>query len=262
MKPIGHTILRYDEVTSTNTLILDDETLLSNHGLVMLARHQTAGRGRMGRIWASIPGAQLQFSVVVHPRVPDAQVPVVALIAGLAVARGIARATDLRPVLRWPNDVFLDGRKVCGILVEAKPDAQGRPRLVVGIGINCQGRAEDFPPEVRPILTTLAQSRGAPVDNEAVLQAVLEELERLLERLAAGEQQALLEEWQRHAQFRGARVRWRSARGPVEAVVEGLNAEGFLTARDDQGRSHTVVSSELEWLQPGLPPQRIQAGSQ
>lgn len=262
MKPIGHIILRYDEVTSTNTLILGDEALLSNHGLVMVARHQTAGRGRMGRVWASVPGAQLQFSVVVHPRLPDAQVPLIALVAGLAVARGIARATGLRPVLRWPNDLFLDGRKVCGILVEAKPDAAGRPRLVVGIGINCQGRAEDFPPQVRPILTTLAQSLGAPVDNEAVLQAVLAELESALARLEAGERQALLEEWQRHAQFRGGRVRWQTPRGSLTAIVEGLSAEGFLMARDDAGRLHTLVSSELEWLQPGLPPQRSQEGSQ
>lgn len=251
MKPIGHTILRRESVTSTNTLILEDETLLANHGLVMTANHQTAGRGRMGRAWASIPGAQLQFSVVVHPQVREADVPVIALIAGLAVAWGIREATALEPRLRWPNDVFLAGRKVCGILVEAKPDTAGRPRLVIGIGINCQGRAEDFPPEVRPILITLAEASGRPVDNERVLQAVLRSLDRLLTRLDAGGKRALLEEWQRHADLVGARVRFPTPRGAVTATVEGVNAEGFLSARDGAGRIHTIVSSDLQWLPPG-----------
>src|SRR5262245_22657565 len=97
MKPIGHTLLRYDEVTSTNTVLLANESLLAVHGLVMVARHQTAGRGRMGRVWASVPGAQLQFSVVVHPRVAEGEVPVVALIAGLAVANGVVQATGVTP---------------------------------------------------------------------------------------------------------------------------------------------------------------------
>lgn len=248
MNPIGHTILRLDEVTSTNTLVLADESLLANHGMVVTAQHQTAGRGRMGRVWASIPGAQLQFSVVLHPRMPEAEVPLIALVAGLAVAGGIQEATGLVPRLRWPNDVFLDGRKVCGILVEAKPDDAGRPRLVVGIGINCQGAAEDFPPDVRAVLTTLAQASHQPVENERVLQAVLRHLDQLLARLTGGERQALLAEWQAQARIQGVRVRIPSGQGPVAATVEGLNTEGYLLARDDAGRTHTVVSSGVEWL--------------
>jgi BirA family biotin operon repressor/biotin-[acetyl-CoA-carboxylase] ligase len=208
----------------------------------------------MGRVWASIPGAQLQFSVVVHPRLREAEVPVIALIAGLAVAGGIREAAGLAARLRWPNDVFLEGRKVSGILVEAKPDAAGRTRLVIGIGINCQGRAEDFPPEVRPILTTLAQASGRPVDNEQVLQAVLAHVERLLSRLEAGEKAALLAEWLGFADVRGARVRLPTPRGPVTATVEGLSAEGYLTARDDAGGKHVIVSSDIEWLAAGPPP--------
>ena len=254
MKPIGHTILRRETVTSTNTLILNDEALLANHGLVMTAQHQTAGRGRMGRAWASIPGAQLQFSVVVHPRMREADVPVIALIAGLAVAGGIWEATGLAARLRWPNDVFLAGRKVCGILVEAKPDAAGHSRLVIGIGINCQGQAEDFPPDVVPILITLAQASGRPVDNEQVLQAVLAHLERLLHRLEAGEKPALLAEWLRFADVQGARVRLPTPRGPVTATVEGVNAEGYLTARDDIGGRYVIVSSDIEWLASGARP--------
>jgi BirA family biotin operon repressor/biotin-[acetyl-CoA-carboxylase] ligase len=169
------------------------------------------------------------------------------------VANGIREATGLQPRLRWPNDVFLAGRKVCGILVEGKPDATGRPRLVIGIGINCQGRAEDFPPEVRPILTTLAQAAGGPVDNEQVFQAVLGHLETLLLRLGAGEKAELLAEWQGQADVVGARVRIPTPRGAVTATVEGLNADGFLTAKDETGGIHVIVSSDLQWLPPRGP---------
>ena len=112
MKPIGHTIIRLDEVESTSTLMLEDSAYLENHGLVVIARHQTGGRGRMGRRWASLPGGQLQFSLVLHPNLPPQEVPLLSLVSGLAVARALEDVLALRPALKWPNDVLLGGGKV------------------------------------------------------------------------------------------------------------------------------------------------------
>jgi BirA family biotin operon repressor/biotin-[acetyl-CoA-carboxylase] ligase len=248
VQPIGHAIVRLDSVPSTNTLVLGREDYLSRHGLVVIARHQTAGRGRLGRVWASLPGAQLQFSVVIHPRLPLAEVPVVALVAGLAVAQALVEALALRPRLKWPNDVLLGGRKVCGILAESKADASGAPRLVVGIGVNCGGTAGDFPPELRGTVTTLAEAGGRPVDNEAVLQAILRRLEALLARVEGGEKAGVLADWSALADSVGRRVRFPTPAGPVEGTIAGLTPDGALLAQDDAGRSHVLVSSELEWL--------------
>ena len=247
-RPLGHEIVRLEEAPSTNTLLLENEAWLDNHGLVLLARHQTSGRGRMGRVWSSRPGLQLQFTIAVHPRLPGAEIPATALIAGLSVAQAIEAVTGLQPELHWPNDVYLSGRKVCGILVEARPNAAGAARLAVGIGINCLGAASDYPAEVRERLTTLAEAAGRPVDPEAVLRAVLERLDRHLARLDAGGREDLLAEWQHQARVEGALVRFPGSSGRIQGAVLGLTPEGFLRVRDAAGGEHTLVSGDVEWL--------------
>ncbi|HKI98332.1 MAG TPA: biotin--[acetyl-CoA-carboxylase] ligase [bacterium] len=249
MPALGNEIIRLEEVASTNSLVLERPAYLERHGLVVVARHQTGGRGRMGRRWASLPGRQLQFSVVLHPPFPTADFPAVALLAGLAVAQACEEELGVRPDLKWPNDVMLVGRKVCGILVEGSSGAGGRPRLVVGIGINCQGDPGDFPAELQAHLTTLAHETSRPVDPEALLQTVLERLEALLERLAAGDKAAMLEQWRGYGLLgEGQRVRFTTQQGPREGIPEGLTPEGYLIVRLPDGSAVIQVSGELEWM--------------
>lgn len=248
MPAIGHTILRLDEVGSTNTLVMETPAYLENHGLVVLARHQTAGRGRIGRKWVSLPDAQLQFSVVLHPPLPREELPVVSLLAGLAVAEALEAALGLAPVLKWPNDVLLEGRKVCGILMELKQGAQGGLRLVVGIGLNCLGGEEGFPPELRDRLTTIEQAAGRPVDKEAVLQAVLAALQAWYDRLTAGGRPALLDAWERRSDMIGKTLRYPTPAGPREGRAAGLTEEGYLLIETAEGGRHIHAAGEVEWL--------------
>jgi BirA family transcriptional regulator, biotin operon repressor / biotin---[acetyl-CoA-carboxylase] ligase len=249
MQPIGHDIVRLEQVDSTNTLVLATPAWLERHGLVVLARHQTGGRGRMGRRWASLPGRQLQFSAVLHPHFPTADVPLVALVAGLAVAEAIAAALPLHPRLKWPNDVLIARRKVCGILVEGATGAGGQPRLVVGIGLNVRGPAADFPAGLHAVLTTLEEESGQPVEPEPLLQSVLGRLQALYERLAAGDKAALLDEWRRSALLGDSqRVRVRTRDGEREGVPEDLTAEGYLLVRLPDGSHVTQVSGDVDWL--------------
>ncbi|MCH8882104.1 MAG: biotin--[acetyl-CoA-carboxylase] ligase [SAR324 cluster bacterium] len=247
-KPIGHTILRLEETHSTNTLVMETEEYLENHGLVVLARHQTAGRGRMGRSFASVPGAQLLFTVSIHPRAAPQDLAASSLVAGLAVAEGIETALGAEPRLKWPNDVTLNGRKVCGILTELKQGPRGAVRLVVGIGINCQGTAEDFPPELHGVLTTLAAETGRDFDNETVLQAVLGHLEADYRRLDAGERPALLDGWRKRAHLAGRRVRFSVGKESRDGTAEDISGEGHLLIRTPDGALHTQASGSVEWL--------------
>jgi BirA family biotin operon repressor/biotin-[acetyl-CoA-carboxylase] ligase len=244
---IGNRILRLEETTSTNSLVLAREDYLNEPGLVVIARHQTAGRGRIGRRWASVPGHQLQFSMVIHPRGRPEHQPAAALVAGLSVAEAIERALGLAPRLKWPNDVLLGGRKVCGILIESKPGAGGRPRLVVGIGINCHGSARDFPPELHGLLTTLAEAAARPVDAEALFQAVLDRLNENFHGLDSGARAALLDSWRARADFAGRRVRFPLGRDTREGRVTGISDEGCLLI-DEGGVRHTHASGEVEWV--------------
>lgn len=247
-KRIGERIVRLDEATSTNTLILENEDWLNAHGLVVIAKHQTAGRGRLGRRWASVPGAQLQFSVAVHWRGRAEAIGLIALAAGLSVAEAIGQVAGLDAKLKWPNDVLLDGRKVCGILIESKPGADGQPRLVVGIGINVLGAAEDFPPEVRGLLTTLTQHATEQVNAEALLQAVLERLEANLARLERGEHGAVLDAWRARSDLPGRRVRVTAGAQVREGRALGIDDDGALIVESTDGTRQRHVSGEVAWL--------------
>lgn len=250
MPAIGEEILRLEEVVSTNTLALETPEYLERHGLVLLARHQTGGRGRVGRQWASLPGRQLQFSVVLHPAFPVEDFPLVALVAGLAVGEALVAELGVRPQLKWPNDVLVGGRKVCGILVEARSGRNGQPRLVVGIGINCNGAAADFPPELHGRVTTLAEAAGDPVAPEGLLTAVLARLEAACTRLDGGDKPGLLADWRRYGLLgEGLRVRFRTEAGEREGVPADLTPEGYLRVRLPDGSERVQVSGELEWLE-------------
>jgi BirA family transcriptional regulator, biotin operon repressor / biotin---[acetyl-CoA-carboxylase] ligase len=249
MPATAHEIVRLDEVDSTNSAVLKRPEFLERAGLVLLAQHQTGGRGRLGRRWVSLPGRQLQFSVVLHPRFPTADYPLVAMAAGLAVAQALQTELALPPALKWPNDVLLGGRKVCGILVEGTSGAGGQHRLVVGIGINCLGSAADFPPELRTLLTTCEEQAGRPVAGEPLLHAVLARLDAACERLERGEKPALLADWRALGLLGpGQRVRVHTPRGEREGVPEDLTPEGYLLVRLADGSAVTQVSGELEWL--------------
>jgi BirA family biotin operon repressor/biotin-[acetyl-CoA-carboxylase] ligase len=252
MRPIGHTILRLEEVPSTNTLLLENPRHLENHGLVAIAAHQTAGRGRMERKWVSIPGMHLQFSLVIHPTLPSEEVPVYSLLSALAVAEAIEEHTAVTPSLKWPNDVLVNGRKVCGILLEGRSvrgdGHSGGHRLVIGIGINCNGSPGDFPPAVRGILTTLAHASGAPVDMEALFQGVLANFQALHGRLDGESRKELIDQWTRRALLEGQRVRFNSPEGVREGTPLGLTAEGYLIVETDGGERYVQISGDLEWL--------------
>jgi BirA family biotin operon repressor/biotin-[acetyl-CoA-carboxylase] ligase len=247
MLKLGHTIVRLEQAASTNSLVLASEAYVDRHGLVVVARRQTAGRGRMGRTWHDLPGDQLFASIVAHPRMAAAETPVVALIAGLALAQAIQETAGLDVRLKWPNDALVRGRKAAGILVESSPGRTGAPRLVIGIGVNCQGGPGDIPPELRQRITTLSLEAGRPVGPQAVLQALLPRLDALLERLVAGERAALLGEWAQAARVSGRWVLLPGAAVPAHGIVQGISPEGHLVVEDVAGVRHRVVSGEVTW---------------
>lgn len=137
-----------------------------------MAEEQTAGRGRLGRPWFAPPRSCLLVSVNLRPRVPTRRLPELSLVAGAAVADAIAETTGIRPDVQFPNDVLIEGRKVAGILAEARDD-----RVVLGIGINANIDEAELPEQVDTPATSLQMEIGEPVDRATLLAAVLHHLE-------------------------------------------------------------------------------------
>ena len=251
MHPLGTPLIRVDETPSTSSAILENPDWLAQPGLVMTARHQTAGRGRVGRRWASVPGSQLQCSMVLQPQVPAGVLPATSLMLGLAVALFLEEATGVKPSLKWPNDVRLNGQKVCGILVESR-SVGGNSTLVAGVGINLWGAVSAFPAEVQPLLTTVEAALGETLalTEEAVLAQLLAQVKAVLTRWEQGEMAALLAMWKERAELNRP-VRYRST-GPQgaeqEAVAVDVSPEGYLVVEAPSGQRTPLVSAEVEWL--------------
>ena len=158
----GYRVTVLEMTTSTNAVVAEQARQGAAHGLVVVAEEQTAGRGRLDRSWVSPPGAGLTFSVLVRPSGPLSWVP---LLAGVGVAQALRHKCEVDAVLKWPNDVLVDDRKLCGLLAEAVDGA-----VVLGIGLNVTTRREELPVAEA---TSLALEGATTTDRDTVLKAVL-----------------------------------------------------------------------------------------
>jgi BirA family transcriptional regulator, biotin operon repressor / biotin---[acetyl-CoA-carboxylase] ligase len=171
----GHPYLYVERCASTQRLLAQD----APEGAVAVAEEQTAGRGRLGREWSAPPHTSILASIVLRPRVPSVQLPELSLVAGDAVAKALVGAVGIEPVVKFPNDVLLAGRKVAGILAEA---ADGR--VVLGIGVNVNQQPGELPQDVRA--TSLRIATGRELDRASLLAEILTLLERSYERWVSG----------------------------------------------------------------------------
>ena len=159
-----------EESASTNEVVAERARQGESEGLVLVAEHQTAGRGRLGRAWVTPPRAALTFSMLLAPdRVPSGRWPWLPLLAGIAVSEGVRRVTEVSCGLKWPNDVLVDGRKLAGVLVERVERSAGAA-AVVGVGLNVSTERAELPV---PTATSLVLEGAATVDRSVILREVL-----------------------------------------------------------------------------------------
>ena len=248
----------FSSVTSTNTLAVE-AAQQGAAAAVLVADEQTAGRGRGGHQWLSVPGDGLYVSILVRPRMPIAQALWLSLAAGLAAQVAILEASGLKVEIRWPNDLILSGRKCGGILVETSAETVSsgdRVRLryaVIGIGININNAS--FPEDLRPVATSLLLEGAQPVERERLLASLLLALEDELNALEAEvqdptRQSNLLDRFSRSSGWVfGKRVSVDEG-GGYTGVTDGLDEAGFLRVRCDDTTIRTVLSGGVR---PGPP---------
>lgn len=226
---------------STQTEVKGRAVAGAAEGTVVTARHQRAGRGRRGRDWWDEPGQSLLVSVLLRPTGPPAVAPQLALVAGLAVAEALEVGAGVTACIRWPNDLLVDGRKVCGILAEAASDGAGRlDHAILGIGINLN--QAEFPDALRARATSLRLLTGGAHDAEALLPVLLACLDRRYAQWQHGGFAALRADWLARSTVPGQMVRLPEGGGLGPAVDVG--DDGVLLARATDGRLLRIVSGE------------------
>jgi BirA family biotin operon repressor/biotin-[acetyl-CoA-carboxylase] ligase len=243
---------------STNALALEAAQVDAPHGTAWVADEQTAGRGRGGHGWHSVVGDGLYVSVLLRPAIALTDALWLSLATGLAVQSAIAATTGMSADIRWPNDIMLEGRKCCGILVEtsaiaSQPDAPSMLRYaVIGVGINVNH--EYFPEELKDLATSLRIESGRAWSREQVLINFLRALEKeivLLEReLRYGPaEHGLLKRFTAASTWvRGKRVKVEEG-GGYTGVTDGLDARGFFRVFSEDGMLHVVISGGVRALE-------------
>lgn len=227
----GRPHLHYRECGSTNDIAKRLAEGGAPHGTVVTAREQSAGRGRQGRSWVAPPGSALLCSTIVRPLL--ARHRLAPLAAGLAVSETCESLAGVSCQIKWPNDVWIEGRKVAGILAEARPDPlPERSWLVVGIGLNTSVEVRKLPGE----LQETAASLGLPAGHDA-LTPLLERLDRWL---AAGDE-AVLDAWRPRDALKGRRIGWSGGEG----TAAGVDDHGNLLVTLDDGSTETLTAGEV-----------------
>jgi BirA family biotin operon repressor/biotin-[acetyl-CoA-carboxylase] ligase len=237
-------MLWYAEVGSTNDVAAMLADRGEPEGTLVIADSQTAGRGRHGRTWASPPGAGLYLSLVMRPTAHA--IGLLTIAAGVALADGIHAATGLQPQLKWPNDVYMDGRKLAGILAEAGSSSAGVPHVIVGCGINLMLAA--YPPEVAVRATSIECELGRPIDRGLLFVECLAALHVRYRELQSNRHAMVIDRWRdRAVSTFGRRVEWDVAGVTRHGVAEGIDDTGALLVRDGTMRAR-VISGEVRWL--------------
>ena len=238
----------FESLASTSTHLMGLARCGATEGTIVLADEQTAGRGRFLRAWHSARGLGLWFSVLLRPAVtPEAAAPLT-ILAGLAVREVAEQVSGAPARLKWPNDVWLHGRKLAGILGEtSQPGVGGEPApLILGIGLNVHHRETDFPAELRQHATSLAMARDVALPRGMILAAIINAFRARYLHYLEGGLAPFIEEWDRHALWIGERVHASAGRRVLQGVALGLGQTGGMRLLADGGKEEIVVSGELE----------------
>ena len=208
------------------------------HGTVVVAERQTAGRGRQGRTWSAPPGRALTLSAIARLTAPALeQLPLAVAVAVCEACEAVAPVTCR---IKWPNDVWIEGRKAAGVLIEARPlDGWA----VIGIGLNVDTASGEFPPELREMAASLRSATGRPTDREAALTALLARLASWLPRLE--DQRAVAAAFRERDALQGARIAWTSAGIRRAGEARGIDDDGALVVFTDDGGRVRLDAGEV-----------------
>lgn len=240
---IGSHIIHYDEIGSTADAARVYAARGVPDGTVLIAESQSAGKGRMGREWVTPRGEAIALSVIVYPEFPPPVVPMAGLATSLAARNAIERTTGLKPVLKWPNDIYLEGAKAGGVLLEMAAELDRVRWVVISVGINVNNSFKGT--GLEGIATSLREVAGRKLSRLDITVALLEELDRAYTTGMKGRAMAKVRQaFEEADMLQGRHVEVRTPSGIVKGTAAGIDADGRLQVRGDDGELHSLFSGE------------------
>ena len=244
-KVIGRDIRVFRETTSTNDVIEKLARDSVKEGVVVFAEAQTKGRGRLGRKWVSPARKGLWFSVLLRPDLRPQEATQLTVAAATALCRAIASHTALKAEVKWPNDILIRGKKAAGILTELHAEVDRVQHVILGIGVDVNLNAGDFPSEMRKLATSLKMELGKPIARPELAVEILRELDRDYARVCSGHFAAVADEWEEHCTTLGHKVVIRTGARQIRGRAESLSEDGALLLRTDHGHLERIVGGDV-----------------
>ena len=240
----GQETVFFEETDSTNNVIKRMAEEGAAHVTLAIAEIQTAGRGRRGRQWASPKGNGIWMSFLLRPEILPQNASMLTLVTALAVRQAIFKVCQLPVLIKWPNDIVIGGRKVCGMLTEMSAELEWVHYVVIGIGINVN--MEEFPEEIRETATSLRMECERKINRSSLIAAFGEAFEEYYEQfMKTGDLSLLMEEYNQYLVNCGKKVKIIDPAGEYTGVSAGINAQGELLVTDEEGSLRTVRSGEV-----------------
>ncbi len=244
-KIIGRDIRVFEQTTSTNDVVEKLARDGVREGTAVFAESQTRGRGRLGRKWLSPARRGLWFSILLRPNLRPQETTQLTVASAVALRRAIASETGLNPEIKWPNDVLVAGKKVAGILTEMSAELDQVRYAILGIGIDVNLTAAEFPPELKKLATSLRIETGAPVSRPALATAILRELDSAYSDVCAGKFSDIADEWEEHCATIGNNVAVQIGDRKIRGRAESLDDGGALLLRTEYGQLEPIFGGDV-----------------
>jgi len=249
---LGRTVHAFDSLPSTSELAFRLAAEGAEHGELVVAETQTAGRGRRGRSWASPAGKNLYASLVLRPELPPQRAPELTLLAAVSVAEALG-GEGVDPTIKWPNDLQVAGKKIAGILTELSAESDRVHFVVLGIGVNLNAAPSDFPPDVAALATSVLRVLGRRVDRAAFVARLMKLLEQWMQVHQSEGFGPVRARWRALSGTLGLEVLVKSERRELRGVAEDIDDDGALLLRTDAGVER-VLAGDVEQVRPRVRP--------
>jgi len=244
-KVIGRDIRVFEQTTSTNDVIEKLARDGVKEGAVVFAESQTKGRGRLGRKWVSPERKGLWFSILLRPDLRPQETTQLTVASATALRRAIQSETGLKQEIKWPNDILIGGKKVAGILTELSAELDRVKHVILGIGVDVNLGANEFPAELRRTATSLKIESGRTIDRAELAAAILRELDFDYARICAGKFTAVADEWEAQCATIGRDVTIQIGGRKIRGRAESLDDDGALLVRTEHGRLERITGGDV-----------------
>jgi len=245
-KLIGRKMRFFDSIPSTiwyGKDLAEQGGIDEMNGLVIIAKEQTGGIGRMGRAWIS-PAGGIWITILLKPSIPIDHLFMLTLAASVSVARVLRKMFDIGALIKWPNDIIIGDKKVAGILLELGAEGQKVDYCLISIGIDANVKLETLNQSVRNTMTSISQEVDHNVDRAIVLASLLKEYENRYEMISQGEYDAVIREWKNFSSTIGRRVRIVTLRTQFEGEAIDIDPNGALVVKKDNGNIEHVIAGD------------------